>query len=99
MGITSPNTASSFTRIPTRAIGDSRLTHAELRVLSAICRYTDNTTGKAFPSIDTLREAACVSINTLRTSIRKLESLKYVTVSTRKAENGGQLSNVYCVKF
>ena len=96
MGITSP---SAFTRIPTRAIGDSRLTHAELRVLGAICRYADNVTCEAYPRVDTIKEAAGVSLNRVRAAIRKLEELRYIDVVERRGCEGGQRSNVYCVLF
>lgn len=92
-----PN-ASKLSIIPSRAIFDKCLSPANLRVLGALCSYTDRE-GICFPSQGTLAGRLGMSRRTVSRSINKLESLGYVAVNKRTRENGSTTTNLYKVIY
>ena len=90
-----------FARIPTAAIHDLQLTHAQLRVLCAICTYANNQ-GFAWPNQSTIIDDIGVSQNTIDRALKTLKKKKYLTIVSRHRSHPKWkhvMGNVYRIMF
>ena len=90
-----------FARIPTAAIHDLQLTHAQLRVLCAICCYANNQ-GFAWPNQSTIIDDIGVSQNTIDRALKTLKKKKYLTIVSRHRSHPKWkhvMGNVYRIMF
>lgn len=71
-----------FARVPSAAIIDDQLTHAQVRILATICTYANNQ-GFAWPNLKTIQEKAGVNHKTLDKAMRKLKKQGYITVVSK----------------
>lgn len=81
-GRTNDAPPSWFARIPTRAIIDKGISHAELRVLASICCYANNQ-GFAWPNQSTIKKDAGVGQTTVDRAMIKLQKLKHIEIISR----------------
>ncbi len=72
--------------IPAAAVFDSRLSHADVRVLAALGAHADKN-GRCWPSTTTLANTTGMSERHARTSLRSLESIGYVETESRPGQS------------
>lgn len=87
---------SKFGVVPTLAILDKSITHAELRVFSLLCSYADKH-GECFPSQNTMCEQLGVNRQTMNKHMQALVKHGWVTSTPRHRSDGSQRSNLYRV--
>ena len=90
-----------FARVPSAAIQDQALTHAQLRVLCAICTYANNQ-GFAWPNQSTIIDDIGVSQNTIDRALKTLKKKKYLTIVSRHRSHPKWkhvMGNVYRIMF
>lgn len=63
----------------------------------ALMQFADNDTGKAYPSLKTLRELTGFSKTTIIKSIKELEDLGCISKVRVKSKNGDFTSNIYYI--
>ena len=80
--------------VPAKAVSDPELTHAEFRVLAALCVHTDKA-GYCFPAGRTLGRNLGVTRQAVQRHIRRLVYLGYISKKSRKRKNGSDTSNGY----
>jgi hypothetical protein len=78
-GKTAGKPPSWFARVPTRAIIDKGISHAELRVLASICSYANNQ-GFAWPNQSTIKKDAGVGQTTVDRAMIKLKRKKHIEI-------------------
>jgi len=81
-GKTSGKPPSWFARVPTKAIVDKGISHAELRVLASICCYANNQ-GFAWPNQSTIKKDTGVSQTTIDKAMIKLKKKKHIEIVSR----------------
>lgn len=69
-------------------------TTSEIAVFGALASYADNTSKKAFPSIQSIAERARVSRRTAITALSSLEEAGYISIEKRFSK-GENLTNLY----
>jgi hypothetical protein len=87
-----------YSRVPTRAAGDSDLSRTALRVLVAIGRYV-NRHGRAIPALATLATMTGLDRRNLPAAIRELEERGYLSRVRRRDEKGDYTSTEYAIDF
>ena len=87
---------SKYTKFPDTLSFDEQVGKNEILVYVALAHFKNNKTGKAFPSIATIAKLARVSENTVRTALKQLNALGYITIAER-FDNSAKThkSNVY----
>ena len=83
-----------WARVPYDAVSDPQLSHAELRVLAAVCLYVNKDTDEAWPSLTTIRAQSAVGRTAQMKALSKLVRLDYLT---RRPGRG--TSTTYTVNF
>ena len=81
-GRTNDAPPSWFARVPTKAITDKGISHAELRVLASICCYANNQ-GFAWPNQSTIKKDVGVSQTTIDKAMIKLKQKKHIEIVSR----------------
>jgi hypothetical protein len=71
-----------FARVPSGAIIDEKLTHAQVRILATVCTYANNQ-GFAWPNLKTIQRKSGVNAKTLDKAMKKLKELGYITLVSR----------------
>src|SRR5699024_6597705 len=69
-------------------------TAAEIAVFGAPASYADNTSKKAFPSVQSIADRARVSRRTAITALSSLEEAGYISIEKRFSR-GENLTNLY----
>lgn len=87
-----------YSIIPARAVYDHALSPMDLRVLTALGRYTDNQ-GWCYPSQKELTEGLNIARSTLGAALKKLVDLGYVVTAPRTIKGRGKVGNLYLVKM
>lgn len=85
-----------WAQVPARAVDDTALRPAALRVLVALATY-GNRDGWCWPSIPTIARRLGVRRQSIGRQIRELERLGYLAVKPQARPNGSQSSNLYRV--
>ena len=76
------NMPSWFGRVPTKAVMDPGITHAELRVLACICCFANNQ-GFAWPNQSTIKARIKVSQGSIDTAMKKLKKRGHLEIVSR----------------
>ena len=76
------NMPSWFGRVPTKAVMDPGITHAELRVLACIACFANNQ-GFAWPNQSTIKARIKVGQNTIDKAIKKLKKRGHIEIVSR----------------
>ncbi len=76
----------SFSIIPSAAVFDRRLSHADVRVLAALGAHADKNR-RCWPAISTIAHEANMSNRHARTSLRNLESIGYIETENRPGQS------------
>jgi len=90
-----------FARVPSKAIIDDQLTHAQVRILAVICTYGNNQ-GFAWPNLKTIQKKANVNPKTLDRAMRALKKQGYIEVISRHRSHPKWkriMGCVYRIKF
>ena len=85
---------SKFGVVPTLAILDKSISHAELRVFALLCSYADKN-GQCYPSQSTMAESLNISRQKLNPHIKSLETKGWVKITGRVRDDGSRRSNLY----
>lgn len=88
----------TFSRLPSAAVCDARVSHSTLRILAAFCIHVDKD-GLCFPSVATIAKRVGLSRAGVQYHIRKLERLGYLTVDRKKRSDGMNRVNNYQVSY
>ncbi len=72
--------------IPSTAVFDHRLSHADVRVLAALGAHADKN-GRCWPATTTLANETGMSERHARTSLRNLENIGYVETESRPGQS------------
>lgn len=84
-----------FSRLPTTAVFDNRVSAACLRVLAALGSYADSE-GYCFPGTETLADRLYISRRMVQRHLRRLEHLGYLdTQGQHRLADGGWSTNSY----
>ncbi len=75
-----------FSIVPSAAIFDRRLSHADVRVLAALGAHADKN-GRCWPATTTLADTTGMSERHARTSLRNLENIGYVETASRPGQS------------
>ncbi len=75
-----------FSIIPTAAVFDHRLSHADVRVLAALGAHADKN-GRCWPATTTLASTTGMSERHARTSLRNLENIGYIETESRPGQS------------
>ncbi len=75
-----------FSIIPSAAVFDRRLSHADVRVLAALGTHADKKR-RCWPAISTIAHEANMSNRHARTSLRNLESIGYIETENRPGQS------------
>lgn len=89
---------SRFSVVPARVIEDERFSLMHMRVLLALCSYTDEH-GWCFPSRAAMAGKVRVSTARITQIVKDLCAWGYVGVTQRARPDGSQTSNAYRVLF
>jgi len=87
-----------FGALPDHIIEDSRLSHADIRVLLAMSLHANKRTGKAWPKANKLAERLGMSRSTVMSSLGKCVRLGMLTKRSR-FENGLRMAMEYTFTF
>jgi len=85
-----------FTTFPARAVEDENLSHAEIRVLLALCTFI-NKTNQCWPSYSTLAERCKMDKRNVLKYVKNLETHGYITITPRISKEKGHGSNIYSI--
>ncbi len=88
----------NFSRLPSAAVCDARVSPETLRVLAAFCMYADKD-GICFPATVTVAHKIGLSRQGVQYHVRKLERLRYLTVWRRQRPDGMNQVNHYQVSY
>ena len=86
--------ASKFGVVPTLAILDKSITHAELRVLALLCSYADKN-GECFPSQSKMAECLGIARENVNRHIQSLHKKGWVRSVQRFRDDGSKRSKMY----
>ena len=89
---------SKFGVVPTLAILDKSITHAELRVFSLLCSYADKN-GYCYPSQKTLAEQLGIAREGMNRHIRSLEKTGWIKSVQRFRADGSKRSKLYSILY
>ena len=84
------------TALPNIVLDDERLTGHDLLAYLALCHLADEG-GASSPTVAHLASIARTGETTLRVSLKRLQSLGYLSVTPRTYEDGAQGTNIYTV--
>jgi len=87
-----------FVVIPARAIDDTRLGSAALRVLCALGTYGDRD-GRCFPALPTIARRLEISKQAVSKQLHELQELGYLEIVARTRPDGSTSSNAYRLVF
>ena len=87
---------SRFAIVPVEAITDDALTATQLRVLLVIGSYLSRD-NSAFPKQKTIADALGIARETVNRAVKVLVERKYIAVTHRTRDDGGQRENLYHV--
>lgn len=85
-----------FAMVPVDAITDDALTATQLRVLLVIGSYLSRD-NSAFPKQKTIADTLGIARETVNRSVKVLVERRYIAVTHRKRDDGGQRENLYHV--
>ena len=85
---------SKFGVVPTLAILDKTITHAELRVFSLLCSYADKN-GECYPSQKTLADQLGIAREGMNRHIKSLEKTGWIKSVQRFRDDGSKRSKLY----
>jgi len=88
----------NFSRLPSAAVFDRRVSKTALRVLAAIGVYSDKS-GVCYPGVKTLARRLGVTRPAVQRQLRKLEQLGYLVTKHRSRGIGGYGSNLYQIEY
>ena len=84
-----------FVILPWAVLEDEALTAHDVLVYATIAKWADNDTGVAYPSRQSIAQAARCDIKTVDRSVTRLVAAGYLEKHKRKHENGE--SNLYVI--
>lgn len=85
-----------FTTVPARAVEDENLSHAEIRVLLALCSFI-NKTNQSWPSYNTLAERCKMDKRNVLKYVKSLQDHGYIKITPRISKEKGHGSNIYSI--
>jgi len=84
--------------IPIQAITDKSLSHADIRVLSSICSFL-NQSNQCCPSYQEIAKVCNMDKRNVQKHIKKLEKNGYLVISPRAFNNNATISNEYSILY
>ena len=87
-----------FSVVPTLAATDTRLSHAQYRLLSILASFADKN-GECFPSQTTLGNMSGIARNKVCERLAEIKKLGWITSSQRSSQKGVKTSNLYKIMY